>query len=644
MKTTKLLLVIVLFSTCFSVLASSSPSAALLPFTIDISTGLDLNNSNAILVSGDQDANWMIDNAPANAPLPVVIDGPSWVISPNGAWNTYPGTAWVSAINTASNAVNNLNGNPYTFKRCFCVFEDGPVTLNFSVMADDWIQQIRMDNTVLTNTPQPLPGMTSQFTFAGETNVQQTINVTAGQHCLEMDVRNLGGNVMGLNVEGTIAGPNLLPSSCCTPINYICGFKFNDENGNSNWDAGAESGLNNWTIELTNQSTGVTTTTQTNNTGFYCFIGVAPGNYTVSEQNQPGWVQTFPTALTYSVNIPSNNIANYVEQDITFGNQQGTNISVNKELIYFKPDCCDEVIYELDICNTGALDANNVLLEDLLPDCLDYDDYIFLNCSTCTYNDVTGQIVIPFIPAGSCITLRISAFTDFTQECTNCVSLISLDETDTDSSDDSDCVGFDEVCDFDVDFNLVAYNTPLGYAYYNLHTNVTGGSGNYIYSWNTGSTSSSLYNLCNNLHSTYSVMITDMGVTPPCTEIAYFDFDTKFCKVASEDPIEDPIEYEEEEGEEYEDGPNKRSIAEQINTGISIYPNPTKHILNIDFDEMLSNTNIQILDISGRVLIYQDMDTNNALIDVSNLPPAIYVVKINIEGQESIFDKIVIIK
>ncbi len=413
MRIKSLLLIVALV--CLHLNMSANPASAfLLPFSVDISTGIDVNNSNTVLNPGNQDANWMVAAAPANAPLPVVIDGPSWVITPNGAWDTYANSAWVSAINDATNAQNNPTGTPYTFRRCFCTFEPGNVTLNFSVMADDWVEEIRLGNTVLANPPNPNTTNISQFTFNGQTQIQTTLNVPAGQHCLEIDVRNLGAVVMGLNVSGTITGGNILHSSCCEPINYICGFKFEDENGNGNWD-GNEDGLDNWTIILDDPSTGISYTTQTNSTGFYCFIGVSPGNYTVSEQNQPGWVQTFPTPQTYSVNIPSNSIANYVLPDITFGNQQGTNISVSKDIAYLKPDCCENVIYEIEVCNTGELDAHNVLLEDLLPDCLEYDDDIFLgsNCTNCTYDELTGEINIPFIEAGDCIVLRLSTLDRF---------------------------------------------------------------------------------------------------------------------------------------------------------------------------------------------------------------------------------------
>ena len=88
----------------------------------------------------------------------------------------------------------------------------------------------------------------------------------------------------------------------------------------------------------------------------------------------------------------------------------------------------------------------------------------------------------------------------------------------------------------------------------------------------------------------------------------------------------------------------KRSLNEEANLGISIYPNPAKHLLNIDYDGNSANPQIQIFDFNGREVISQSIHAANTSIDVSNLPAAIYVVKISVNERGSIFDKIAIIK
>lgn len=92
----------------------------------------------------------------------------------------------------------------------------------------------------------------------------------------------------------------------------ICGYKFNDLNGNNFWDAG-EPGLPGWTILL---SGGLSVTTGVN--GEYCFHNLAPGTYTVSEVPQDCWHQTAPASGYYMITlVPGQTIT-----DLIFGNQQ----------------------------------------------------------------------------------------------------------------------------------------------------------------------------------------------------------------------------------------------------------------------------------------------------------------------------------
>jgi uncharacterized repeat protein (TIGR01451 family) len=75
----------------------------------------------------------------------------------------------------------------------------------------------------------------------------------------------------------------------------ICGIKWNDLDGDGVKDPN-EPGLPGWTINMVFQTPGgpldVQTTTDAN--GQYCFTGLAPGTYTISETLQSGWIQTFP--------------------------------------------------------------------------------------------------------------------------------------------------------------------------------------------------------------------------------------------------------------------------------------------------------------------------------------------------------------
>lgn len=83
------------------------------------------------------------------------------------------------------------------------------------------------------------------------------------------------------------------PATLAQGGGIICGHKFNDLNGDGVWDMASEPGLPNWVIQL-DGGTGAVLTATTDASGQYCFVGLAAGVYTVSEENQPDWQQTFP--------------------------------------------------------------------------------------------------------------------------------------------------------------------------------------------------------------------------------------------------------------------------------------------------------------------------------------------------------------
>jgi hypothetical protein len=101
----------------------------------------------------------------------------------------------------------------------------------------------------------------------------------------------------------------------------ISGHKFNDMDGNPA-TTGDDVPLANWVIHLKTGQTDLTATTDSN--GFYEFDNVGPGTYTLSEDLQSGWTQTF---------APENPITLQSGQDISnedFGNMQDATISGHK--------------------------------------------------------------------------------------------------------------------------------------------------------------------------------------------------------------------------------------------------------------------------------------------------------------------------
>jgi hypothetical protein len=129
---------------------------------------------------------------------------------------------------------------------------------------------------------------------------------------------------VALPPTGGVAPGGVLPPMPTLPPGYcIWGYKYNDLNGSHAWDLG-EKPVANWPVWLdTNNDGQADTFTSTDSSGVFIFAGLQLGTYTVGEQPQVGWTQTYPTSGTYSVEIKSNQNQNQFQfPGILFGNQQ----------------------------------------------------------------------------------------------------------------------------------------------------------------------------------------------------------------------------------------------------------------------------------------------------------------------------------
>ncbi len=87
---------------------------------------------------------------------------------------------------------------------------------------------------------------------------------------------------------------------CCPCLpGTICGVKFNDLDGDGVQDSD-EPGLPGWEIDLVGPTQAYRVVTDAE--GRYC-IEVEPGVYTVAEIQQAGWVQTYPTTVTHTIDV-----------------------------------------------------------------------------------------------------------------------------------------------------------------------------------------------------------------------------------------------------------------------------------------------------------------------------------------------------
>jgi|GEM_PF-6820905 len=134
------------------------------------------------------------------------------------------------------------------------------------------------------------------YLYNGSETVQLTDNDTSDSNP-QID----GNNITWTGYDGNDSeiylnySPDLEPSG-------INGYKWHDLNQNGIFDD-SESGIEGWTIYLDSNENGQLDdgemSTVTSADGFYNFTDLGFGTYTVAEQNEPRWNQTYPASIEY---------------------------------------------------------------------------------------------------------------------------------------------------------------------------------------------------------------------------------------------------------------------------------------------------------------------------------------------------------
>jgi hypothetical protein len=119
------------------------------------------------------------------------------------------------------------------------------------------------------------------------------------------------------STEGNTSGADGLKNAVTLSIN---GTKFDDANMNAVFDDG-EQGLSGWVIRLNLDGKEISNTV-TNESGFYSFINLEPGNYTVTEDRQASWGQSLPGSGCHIINLSDKSA-----YSVNFGNFRIPNAS-----------------------------------------------------------------------------------------------------------------------------------------------------------------------------------------------------------------------------------------------------------------------------------------------------------------------------
>ena len=233
-----------------------------------------------------------------------------------------PGTQTVTLISGVAGPTNINFGNLHTTGFAGMKFED----LNGNGAKDNgepglegWTIKLKKEGTEVASTQTVAGGA---YSFTGITPGSYTVEEVVQDGWAQTYPAGNVYTVVVINADQVTVTKADQTSVASTEVNFgnvptasISGMKFEDLNGNGQKDAD-EKGLKDWTIRL--QSPQITeTTTTTGQDGSYQFQNLPPGDYTVSEELQSGWLQTSPADGSYLVKLKDSDVS---ERD--FGNRK----------------------------------------------------------------------------------------------------------------------------------------------------------------------------------------------------------------------------------------------------------------------------------------------------------------------------------
>ncbi len=250
---------------------------------------------------------------------------------------------WIELKNTTNNDITSLAGCAL-FKKNGTTIAD---LSSYSITAKSYLvisKKNRVESKIDIDTNATLA-------YQALSNTALQIKLTCGELLIDIagdegtPLKGANGNIKSSMSRKLSAGDGTLPENWCTAItrenwdagttelgtpgaenvcNLISGYKFNDLDGNGVWNKDAEPnepGLSGWIINLydTIETLVATTTTISENLGYYEFKNILAGTYHVKENVQNGWQQTAPAdpnyySITLSDNQKSenNNFSNHL--------------------------------------------------------------------------------------------------------------------------------------------------------------------------------------------------------------------------------------------------------------------------------------------------------------------------------------------
>lgn len=255
------------------------------------------------------ETNWTLVGVPSTASI--TLPAPCYDIVPYPSWSNFPSAQWVSPYQQSAYNVNNWPPSlgAYEFEKCFCVCKETTVNIRFEMLIDD-AGEVFLDGVSIASAYSGY-----QFLWANRVIFNQNFTLAEGRHCLTVKLYNTSSVAMGFALQGTVTGGDLLTSACCNPTASICGTKLQDVDCDGRVNLATDPGLPGWTIQLYDALGNYIGSAVTDAQGNYCFTGLAPGVYVVSEVPQTGWIQTYPASGTYTIGLHAGDVGSAI-----FGN------------------------------------------------------------------------------------------------------------------------------------------------------------------------------------------------------------------------------------------------------------------------------------------------------------------------------------
>ena len=203
-----------------------------------------------------------------------------------------------------------------------------------------WVMELWQNNSKVGQT-QTISGGYYEFT-----------NRILGSYEVREQVSGGWTNITQLTLPITLtAGENDGPNNFVNfNLGHISGHKWNDLNGDGDWDKPDEPSIEGWTIYATYPDLSTHSTT-TDSSGYYSFSDLGPGQYIIYETPPTGWAQTFPMS-SYVINMTSG--GDFENND--FGNQIRGTITIIKDAI---PNSTQDFVFTSTQLNNFTLDDDS---------------------------------------------------------------------------------------------------------------------------------------------------------------------------------------------------------------------------------------------------------------------------------------------